>query len=349
MEAYDEPANAHEGSRFLQANTSMKGGSVAQNLSLVPAERHRYTFSVWLRSPESVPFGVCIAIWFLRTTNPRSFATCPTVGSSWQEYKVEAEESGQAAYSSMRVEVYMENTNRNLDLDSASLIIGEPPGRPLAAVSNEAGESNVFWKGANGDLWEESHQLGAWHEPSDLGMGPLGSAPTAALRSNGEIVVFGLEPMRLSGRPPTTAHGMAPSRLGWVHLPLNLPPLLRGREKATEWRCSGRGPTPPCGRGITLNQVDGMDPHRSAWGLSGQHRPRWHRRVSRTSSGPAPKAICGRGIGQEPGMGPSTSAWGHSGRHPQRRSSFQLRTRGGLEGNRRQSLARLLRRQLARA
>jgi hypothetical protein len=47
----------------------------------------------------------------------------------------------------------------------------------------------VFWEGENGDLYE-AWWNGKWNGPTDLGDGPLGSAPTAGTDSQGHQYVF---------------------------------------------------------------------------------------------------------------------------------------------------------------
>lgn len=62
-------------------------------------------------------------------------------------------------------------------------------GRPLAAGSHANGEQDVFWKGADGNLWEGFY-AGGWHGANYVGMGPLGSSPTVAVTPTGEQDVF---------------------------------------------------------------------------------------------------------------------------------------------------------------
>src|SRR3984893_13258486 len=52
------------------------------------------------------------------------------------------------------------------------------------------GDLYVFWRGANGGLVESWFSGGRWWGPIDLGMGPLGSAPTVAVQASGEVDVF---------------------------------------------------------------------------------------------------------------------------------------------------------------
>lgn len=58
----------------------------------------------------------------------------------------------------------------------------KPPGNPVASV---------FWKGGNGDLWEAwGPAKGSLSQPFELGMGTLGSDPTAGIDARGDIYVY---------------------------------------------------------------------------------------------------------------------------------------------------------------
>jgi hypothetical protein len=59
---------------------------------------------------------------------------------------------------------------------------------PAVAVQ-PGGEEDVFWKGADANLWEGWYARGRWHA-TGLGGGPLGSAPSAGADRAGEQFVF---------------------------------------------------------------------------------------------------------------------------------------------------------------
>jgi hypothetical protein len=60
---------------------------------------------------------------------------------------------------------------------------------PSVAVGAD-GRQYVFWKGADGNLWEQFWNGSAWAGPFSLGMGPLGSEPSAGVDGNGATYVF---------------------------------------------------------------------------------------------------------------------------------------------------------------
>jgi surface antigen len=117
--AYGIPSRAHDGVGFLEANTSVVAGSIAQDVAVAPSAGHTYTFSIWLRSPSGTSFPVCVAVWFLGTTNTNG-SNCTNVGGAWQE--VTAQAVAGAGYRSIRAEVYLKATVLNLDFDTASLV-----------------------------------------------------------------------------------------------------------------------------------------------------------------------------------------------------------------------------------
>jgi hypothetical protein len=119
MAAYANASRAHDGVGFLEANTSEVSGSIAQDISAAPVAGQRYVFSIWLRSADGNPFPVCVALWFLGTSNTNG-STCVTVGGTWQD--VQAEAVAGSGYHSIRGEVYLKAATRNLDFDTATLV-----------------------------------------------------------------------------------------------------------------------------------------------------------------------------------------------------------------------------------
>jgi LasA protease len=119
IQAYGDASRAHDGVGFLEANTSVVGGSIAQDVAVTPQPGRTYTFSIWLRSPDGSPFSVCVAIWFLGGTNS-SGSNCTSVGGAWQDILVAGLAGG--GHTSMRAEIYLKTTTHNLDFDTATLV-----------------------------------------------------------------------------------------------------------------------------------------------------------------------------------------------------------------------------------
>lgn len=63
--------------------------------------------------------------------------------------------------------------------------LGSQPTAASLPNSSGVAEIDVFWEGTNGDLYRALYQtaVGRWAGPSNLGMGPLGSPPTATEQS----------------------------------------------------------------------------------------------------------------------------------------------------------------------
>jgi hypothetical protein len=70
--------------------------------------------------------------------------------------------------------------------------LGSQPTATSWGNSSGTTEIDVFWQGADGNLWRGYYEVatGKWTGPSSLGMGPLGSAPTAAAQAGAQIQVF---------------------------------------------------------------------------------------------------------------------------------------------------------------
>jgi hypothetical protein len=60
---------------------------------------------------------------------------------------------------------------------------------PSATVSS-SGVVDVFFEGADLNLWHRWLSAGTWYGPQSLGMGPLGGPPNAVGQSNGSVDVF---------------------------------------------------------------------------------------------------------------------------------------------------------------
>ena len=65
-----------------------------------------------------------------------------------------------------------------------------PLASPPAAGVDASGNTYVYWKGPNDNLWEGIWNGSTWAGPYDRGMGPLGSQPTVAVTGSGTSYVF---------------------------------------------------------------------------------------------------------------------------------------------------------------
>jgi hypothetical protein len=74
-------------------------------------------------------------------------------------------------------------------LARASGASADNEGPPLAAVAHGS-DVHLFWRGSNGDLYENIESAGKWQGPADTGIDSLASAPTAAIGPAGADYVF---------------------------------------------------------------------------------------------------------------------------------------------------------------
>jgi len=116
------PGYAHDGSGYLEMNTSQAGGSVAQDISIPPQQGQSYTFSVWLRASPSATSQISgtVTLWGLGGTQENG-GTNFTVGQAWTlvTAPLDVQNSG---HSALRAEIYMDTTGQNLDADGAKLL-----------------------------------------------------------------------------------------------------------------------------------------------------------------------------------------------------------------------------------
>ena len=64
------------------------------------------------------------------------------------------------------------------------------PGRPLAVIARSVGNVEVYWRGADGFLYEKAESGGAWGNVVRTPIGGLASDPAAAIGSHGYDYVF---------------------------------------------------------------------------------------------------------------------------------------------------------------
>ncbi len=111
-------------------------------------------------------------------------------------------------------------------------------------AETRAGQVQVFWRGTDGNLWHVVRNVGLpFTGPADLGMGPLGGAPSAVALPDAEIDVFWPGPAKptsiwagvLRGR-----HVRGPSRLGGVISGQPWPVVVTGTERVIYCGADGR-------------------------------------------------------------------------------------------------------------
>src|SRR5436305_1040617 len=117
---YNNVARAHDGSGFLEMNTSLPGGSVAQDVSVSTQPGQSYSFSVWLRAaPGASPVSGTLALWALGGIG-ESGSTGFTVGQSWTQVTAPLNIKN-AGHTVLRAEIYMATIGVNFDADGALL------------------------------------------------------------------------------------------------------------------------------------------------------------------------------------------------------------------------------------
>lgn len=117
---------AAEDQHYLEYNTGQAGAgaSIYQDVSLSPTAGHGYRASVDLRSPTGQPISADLVLWSLDNggSSPIESGSTPVVVDSegWQRFSVEVDPSS-TAYNHLRVQVFLNSTGVNLDVDAFSL------------------------------------------------------------------------------------------------------------------------------------------------------------------------------------------------------------------------------------
>lgn len=113
---YTNSARAHSGSSYLEANTSLSGGSIGQDLAVSVRAGKYYRLRIWAWSAQ--PASVRAHLWATGGTN-ESASTTVKVANRWTPIDVVLRPS--RTHSGMRVELYMLSTGINFRFDSTSL------------------------------------------------------------------------------------------------------------------------------------------------------------------------------------------------------------------------------------
>jgi hypothetical protein len=133
---YKNAARAHDGVGFMEMNTAVAGGSVAQDVAISTSPGESYTYSVWLRSlaPGGAPVSGSLALYGMGGTQEKG-NTDFTVGSQWTLVSVPLDVAN-SGHTQLRAEIYMGSTGVNYDVDGAQLM---KAGLTNASFENSAG------------------------------------------------------------------------------------------------------------------------------------------------------------------------------------------------------------------
>jgi hypothetical protein len=112
------PGDAKTGGYFLEANTATSGGSICQDLNVVPLSGQSYAFSIWLRSPTSQVATGSVVLRALGGTQEAYFTGFTLASSSWVQVTAPLDVR-YAGHTGLRAEIYMNTTGRNYDFDGS--------------------------------------------------------------------------------------------------------------------------------------------------------------------------------------------------------------------------------------
>ncbi len=107
---------AKSGDYFLEANTATSGGSICQDMNVVPLPGQSYVFSIWLRSPTSQVASGSVALWALGGTQEAYFTGFTLATSGWVQVTAPLDVR-YGGHTGLRAEIYLNTTGRNYDFD----------------------------------------------------------------------------------------------------------------------------------------------------------------------------------------------------------------------------------------
>lgn len=113
--------NPQTGSWFLRINSwTVPGGSVYQDLpDIVPSPGESYVFSVWARAPSGCVLTT-LRLWGLGAGQESGATRLNICSSTWTNYRVPLD--AQQVNNFGRAEIYVDQANKQLDLDSTALL-----------------------------------------------------------------------------------------------------------------------------------------------------------------------------------------------------------------------------------
>src|SRR4029077_13169666 len=121
---YASESGAEQGGSFLEMNDTAEGGSVGQDVPFTPRVGQTYTFSVWLRAPAAAVNGT-VAIYSIngagQAFDQGNTKYTLTGGGAWKRVEVPLTVTLTEA-TKIRVQVYEQTKNTNIDIDGAQLL-----------------------------------------------------------------------------------------------------------------------------------------------------------------------------------------------------------------------------------
>lgn len=108
---------SRSGRGFLEANTSVRNGSVGQDLGVRPIAGRFYHARVWVKTTRRAPATVTVALWGIGGTDENS-ATTALVGNSWTPVDV-VFHARRSDHRDLRLEFYMGDASVQYNFDDA--------------------------------------------------------------------------------------------------------------------------------------------------------------------------------------------------------------------------------------
>lgn len=194
---YNDPANAQDGNWFFASNTPVSGRAVSQDVYRTTNVGEQAVASVWLRSSDSTPFDVDVAVWGLGGSTEMNHKKV-TLGKSWQQVTVKLP-MRQTTHSIVRLDIYMVSTKGTLFIDNASMKFNQAP--PPQNMVTGPGFEGTFagWGPGNGFVNQQIYNDpatahgGSWFAASNTPVAGRSFAqvmPTSA--SNDDVYDFSI-------------------------------------------------------------------------------------------------------------------------------------------------------------
>ncbi|RFA08433.1 hypothetical protein B7R54_03740 [Subtercola boreus] len=157
--AYNDRSTAEDGSWYYASNTSVVGRSIAQDVAHPVQTGDQVTATMWFRSASGASFSGSLNLWGTGGSTEGK-GTAFTVGSTWTPVTVKLPIRS-SAHSTVRLEIYMLQTDGTLFMDNASLSFGAaPPLKNLVSTPGFEGGLGA-WAPGNGFVNAVAYSDGA--------------------------------------------------------------------------------------------------------------------------------------------------------------------------------------------
>ena len=157
-QVYRDTSIAQDGEWFFATNTPVAGRALTQDIQRTVSVGESATATVWVRSADGQPFQGTLAVWGLGGTTEGARTDFAATGQ-WQAVTVELPVYA-TPHSTVRIDVYLQQAERTLWVDNASVSFGTAPHQRNLLANPSFEGSFAGWGPGYGAINQQ-----AWRDP----------------------------------------------------------------------------------------------------------------------------------------------------------------------------------------